>query len=134
MRQTIALFGEAEKGELASPFFIQSLIQLNEELGNPPEESRGIDFAVQFLLYECALIYVRVEEEGFSSHQYTKGINLLIEHAQAPPLAAICLPGVGNENIISATKPLCELYNTLIITTERDLYDYLTSLRRSYYL
>ena len=131
MRQTVALFGEAEKGKLASLFFIKSLVQLNEELGHPPEESCGIDFAVQFLLYQCDVIYIRVEEEGFSSQHYIKGIDLLSRHQPISPFSAICLPGVGNEKIISAAKPICELHHTLIITTEKDLYDYLTSIRNA---
>ncbi len=128
-QQTIALFGEAEKGTLALPLTIHSLIELNDQLGHPPEESHGVDFAVQFLLYGCAVVYIRVAEEGFSHQHYTKGFDLLLQSPLlASTLSAICLPGVGNKEIIHATKPLCRLYHTLLITTEKDLYDYLTAL------
>jgi hypothetical protein len=132
MRYTVALFGEAERGELASPFFLKSLAQLNETLGNPPEESRGIFFAIQFLLYEHDLIYIRVKEEGFSTKDYFKGITFLENKKKISNLSAICLPGVGDARIIDATLPLCDLYHTFLITAERDLYDYLTSLQLPY--
>ncbi len=34
---TIALFGEAEKGEFHAPYFCQTLEQLDDCFGNPPE-------------------------------------------------------------------------------------------------
>lgn len=129
MRQTVALFGEAERGSLATLIFIQSLVQLNEQLGQPPEGSRGLFFAVQFLLYKHDLIYVRVREEGFSSKDYLKGMRQLLCKSGVSKLAGICLPGVGDIRIIDSTIPLCEAHQCLIVTTEQDLYDYLTALQ-----
>lgn len=129
MRQTVALFGEAEKGEINSPLFIKSLTHLNETLGNPPDESRGIFFAIQFLLYEQELIYIRVKEEGFSTKDYLKGMKNLLNKKKVSRLTAICLPGVGDARIIDSAGPVLESHEALMITTERDLYDYLTSLQ-----
>lgn len=129
MRQNIALFGEAEKGEVGTPLFIKSLVQLNELLGHPPEESRGIFFAIQFLLFEQELIFVRVKEEGFSTKDYLKGMKQLVNKKTVSSLAAVCLPGVGDARIIDAVHPVTDIHGALIITTERDLYDYLTSLQ-----
>jgi len=129
MRQTVALFGEAEKGELASLIFIKSLTQLNEALGHPPLESRGIHFAIQFLLYEHELIYVRVKEEGFSTKNYIKGMKLLSNTKHVSHLTAICLPGVGDSRILDASSVVCEIHQAFLVTTEQDLYDYLTSLQ-----
>ena len=128
MRQTVALFGEAEKGKLTTLISITSLIQLNERLGHPPKESYGLFFAIQFLLYEYELIYVRVKEEGFSTKEYLKGIQLLLSKKQVIKLAGICLPGVGDAHILDATAPICGAHQCSIVTTEQDLYDYLTSL------
>lgn len=128
MRQTVALFGEAEKGELASLTFVKSLTQLNETLGHPPCETRGIFFAIQFLLYEHELIYIRVKEEGFSTKNYLRGMKLLSNKKQVSNLTAICLPGVGDARILDACNNVCDLHRSFVITTEQDLYDYLTSL------
>ena len=128
-RQTVALFGEAEKGEIGFPLFMKSLPHLNDILGHPPPESRGIFFAVQFLLYEQEVIFIRVKEEGFSTKDYLKGMKLLQNKKDFSQLTALCLPGVGDARILDATHPVTEAHEALIITTERDLYDYLTSLQ-----
>ncbi len=129
MRQTVALFGEAEKGDIGSPLFMKSLTHLNETLGNPPEESRGLFFAIQFLLYEQEVIYIRVKEEGFSTKDYLKGMKQLLNKKQVSHLTAVCLPGVGDARIIDSVGPITETHGALVITTEQDLYDYLTSLQ-----
>jgi hypothetical protein len=129
MRQIVALFGEAEKGELGTPFFMKSLTHLNETFGHPPEDSRGLFFAIQFLLYEQEVIYFRVKEEGFSTKDYLKGIKHLQNKKEISHLTAICLPGVGDARIIDSITPALETHSALVITTEQDLYDYLTSLQ-----
>lgn len=129
MRQTVALFGEAERGGLAAPIPIKSLPELNEVLGNPPKDTRGIFFAVQFLLYKHDLIYIRVKEEGFSTKDYLKGMKQLLKNEQISKLSSICLPGVGDARIIDSSLPVCEKHQCFMVTTERDLYDYLTSLQ-----
>lgn len=128
-RQTVALFGEAEKGDIGSPLFMKSLPHLNDTLGHPPPESRGIFFAVQFLLYEQEVIYIRVKEEGFSTKDYLKGMRHLQDKKQISHLTALCLPGVGDARILDAAHPVTDVHEALIITTEQDLYDYLTSLQ-----
>ncbi|MCB1109618.1 MAG: hypothetical protein KDK64_01435 [Chlamydiia bacterium] len=128
-RQTVALFGEAEKGEIGTPLIMKSLSQMNDILGHPPSESRGIFFAIQFLLYEQEVIYIRVKEEGFSTKDYLKGMKFLQDKKQISHLTALCLPGVGDARILDAAHPVTDAYEALIITTEQDLYDYLTSLQ-----
>jgi len=129
MRQTVALFGEAEKGEICSLLFIKSIPQLNETLGNPPEDSRGIFHAIQFLLYEQELIYIRVKEEGFSTKDYLTGMKKLLNKKKVSHLDAIYLPGVGDGRIIDSTGPVLDAHQAIMITSEGDLYDYLTSLQ-----
>jgi hypothetical protein len=130
VRRTIFLFGEAEKGEFCTPLLCKSLPQLAETFGNPPEESLGILYAVQALMYERELIFFRVKEEGFSVSDYMRGIHLLKNKEAFFGLSAICMPGVGDAEIIDATSPICSLYRSLLITTEKDLYDYLTHIKR----
>jgi hypothetical protein len=129
MRHTIFLFGEAEKGDFCTPYPCRSLAQLAETFGNPPEESLGLLYAVQALLFERQLIYFRVKEEGFSTSDYMRGIRLLENKERFQTLSAICMPGVGDSQIIEAAILLCSLYNSLLITTEKDLYDYLSDVR-----
>ncbi len=126
MRHTIFLFGEAEKGDFCIPFRCKSLPQLADTFGNPPEESLGLIYAVQALMFDRELIYFRVKEEGFSTSDYMRGLHLLASKEIICNLSAICMPGVGNAEIIEATSPICSLYHSLLITTEKDMYDYLT--------
>jgi hypothetical protein len=125
--QTIFLFGEAEKGAYCTPILCPSLPVLAETLGNPPEESLGIQYAVQTLLFERQLIYFRVKEEGFSFQDYMKGLRCLQERSHLPKLTAICMPGVGDSEIIETTSEICHLHKSLLILTEKDLFDYLTA-------
>jgi len=126
--QTIALFGEAEKGEYRIPHFCESMTQLFERVGLPPPESRGIYYAIQALLYDYRLIFFRVREEGFSYPDYLQGLQLLQQHRIASHLAAICMPGVGDAEIIEAIVPLCAHYHSILIIDDADLYDYLTEV------
>lgn len=126
---TIALFGEAERGEYRTAYFCQSLSQLDEYFGNPPENSQGLYYAVQALLFQRNLIFFRVSEEGFSTSDYLAGLDLLKEQKLIPQIDAICIPGVGDQEVIEAMMPLCSLYHSILITTESDFYDYLTSRR-----
>ncbi|MEX0962199.1 MAG: hypothetical protein WDZ28_05025 [Simkaniaceae bacterium] len=125
---TMALFGAAERGEFHSLLAIHSLAELEEKLGQPPAGSRGIDFAIQALMYNRRVFFFRVEDEGFSKNDYYEGFKLLFalkEHLGN--MSALCLPGVGDPNIIEATDPILSLYRGSLITTEQDLYDYLTN-------
>ncbi len=123
---TIALFGEAEKGDFQSAYFCNTLEQLVDNFGNAPINSNGLYFAVQALLYRRNLIFFRVQEEGYSLHDYNFGMNLLFSQNQTSKISAICMPGVGNREIIRATTTLCAIYHSIFITTEADFYDYLT--------
>ncbi|MNC96907.1 hypothetical protein D3C83_144030 [compost metagenome] len=58
-----------------------------------------------------------------------RGLKLLEDRNAFNELAAICMPGVGDPEIIDATSSLCIIHKTLLITSEKDLYDYLTQLK-----
>ncbi|ADI39199.1 putative uncharacterized protein [Waddlia chondrophila 2032/99] len=124
---TLALFGEAEKGTFRKPHLLSSLPQVMESLGNPPPDSRGLFCAVQALLYDYDLIFFRVEEEGFSYQDYFSGLKILEKEDLFDDVLAVCLPGVGDSEIIDTVIPLCQYYQSIFITSESDLYDYLTS-------
>ena len=126
MKIRIFLFGESQKGEVCTPLRITSMIQLSEQLGNPPDESIGIDYAIQTLLYDRELIFYRVREEGFSKEDYLRGVKLLYNHGDKLRPAAICLPGVGDRQIIEAIAPISRKLASPLILSQKDLYDYLT--------
>jgi len=126
MRQTIFLFGEAEKGEYCTPRVCKSLAELADHFGHPPSESQGVLYAIQALLYERELIFYRVKEEGFSTQDYMRGIKLLRRKEISSPLSAICMPGVGDAEIINSVHVVCRQRKSLLILTDHDLYDYLT--------
>lgn len=123
---TIALFGEAEKGEYRAAYFCDNLAQLADNFGNAPLHSKGIHYAIQALLYHRQILFFRVREEGFSLQDYYFGANLLQTQHTIPQISAICIPGGGNEEILKAMTPLCLIYHSLLIASEADLYDYLT--------
>jgi hypothetical protein len=126
MAYNIVLFGEAEKGEFRYGYFCKNLIELSEHLGEPPsKDAKGLAFAIQALLFNRGVIFFRVHEEGFSIQDYYNGLQVLEKTQEMPPLTAICLPGVGNNEIIEATTPLCEVHQSFLILTEKDLYDFL---------
>ena len=127
VRPTVFLFGEAEKGEFCTPLVYRNLPQLAESLGNPPEDSLGIMYAVQTLLYDRTLIFYRVKEEGFSIADYMKGLKLLQHTESELGLSAICMPGVGDATIINASAQVCALHKSCLIINEQDLYDFLTT-------
>lgn len=123
---TVALFGEAEKGEYQIPYFCQTLPQLVDCLGNPPPDTWGLFFAIQALLYHRNILFFRVREEGFSLQDYLQGVHLLENLKNEPHIAAIAIPGVGDVQIINAIIPICVVYHSILMTTESDLFDYLT--------
>lgn len=128
---TIALFGEAEKGDYRTLYFCQTIPQLLDYFGNPPPYSLGLYYAIQALMYHRDLIFLRVKEEGFSFQDYFAGMHLLENQENVPQLSAICMPGVGDAEIIEAITPLCLIYHSVLITNEADLYDYLTEIQKS---
>ncbi|MEN9654526.1 MAG: hypothetical protein RL235_638 [Chlamydiota bacterium] len=126
MRHVVALFGESEKGDWDKPHVVSTLGQLVDRLGHPPPESAGLFFAIQALLFERELIFFRVESEGYSKKDYLLGLRLLCKREKIKAIHALCLPGVGDREILDASAPVCHLFKSHLITTEKDLYDYLT--------
>lgn len=123
---TMALFGEAEKGEFSKAYYCKTLPQLAEYLGNPPPLSRGLFFAVQALMFNREIIFIRVKEEGISHQDYLVGLNLLRNREVIPPITAVGIPGVGTGKLYEAVTNFCYLDHSVIVITEGDLYDYLT--------
>ena len=127
MSLTIAMFGEAEKRGFQFPCFVSSLQEMEEKLGNPPKGSIALYLAVQALLYQRDIVFFRVEEEGFSLDDYHMGLQVLQHNTSIKKINALCMPGVGDPSIIESTKDICLKHKSLLITSEQDLYDYLTS-------
>ena len=124
---TLVMFGAAERGEMRAPILCKDVAHLAGALGNPPDESQGIPFAIQALLFNRTVYYVRVEEEGFSRADYFQGFSLLQTLNLLPKLTAIGLPGVGDSELIEAATQLCHSQKSMLITSEQDLFDFLTS-------
>lgn len=123
----IFLFGEAERGRFCSPHLINHLEQLLDTLGFPPNDSQGIAYAIQALLFKRELIFFRIEQEGFSRENYFCGMQLLQREGISMQLTAICLPGVGDQEIIDSIASFCLESKSLLILSQQDLFDYLTS-------
>ncbi|KAF3362689.1 hypothetical protein PHSC3_000929 [Chlamydiales bacterium STE3] len=123
---SIALFGEAERGEFTKGYQIKTLEELQDFFGNPPIDSQGLYFAIQALHYCHTLIFFRVQDEGFSLSDYMQGLILLEKSPFIDKISAICTPGVGNMEIIDAIIPVCLNHHHIFITSEPDFYDYLS--------
>ncbi len=123
----VALFGEAEKGDLNTIYFCKSVEQLFDFFGNPPRETEGLFYAVQALLLGKPLIYFRVHEEGASDKDYLFGLHLLREYSKTiPHVGALFLPRVGSKAIIDEGLLVCEAHHSILLMRENDFYDYLT--------
>lgn len=122
----VCIFGEAERGAFATISPCHSVIDLFELAGNPPQESLGIFYAIQMLLFKRSILFFRVEEEGFNCEQYLKGLELLLLRKE--PLSAVCMPGVGEGVLIEMAAELCNKRSALLLINEKDLYDYLTDV------
>jgi hypothetical protein len=127
MKQVVALFGEAEKGAFKMPHVLRKLPQLVDLLGNPPVESEGLFFAIQAILYNREIIFFRVEEEGFSKGDYFLGLKHLSDREKVKKVNALCLPGVGDPEILAFSESVCHMHKSFLITNQKDLYDFLTS-------
>ncbi len=125
---TIALFGEAERGEFETAILCTTLHELLGKLGEPPPDSLALHFAVQALHFHQKLLFYRVREEGFSSDDYLVGLKELQQAEPIFDLQAICAPGVGDHELIDKIFNVCRRHESLLITSEKDLYDYLTTL------
>lgn len=128
--QTVALFGESGKGCYRQGYVCETLPQLIDSLGYPPKDSYGMHYAIQTILHRQRLIFFRVQEEGFSCDDYFYGVTLLRNYSNKVDLSAIFAPGVGNSEIIDAMSSACLFFHSILITTEADLYDYLTEYSR----
>jgi hypothetical protein len=117
MKPTIFLFGESKKGSFGSPLMCHSLENLCDYFGDPVEETLGIHYGVQTLLYNKDLVFCRVKEEGFSRSDYINGFSLLRKQAWTPQLQAIFIPGVGDEEIVEMATDVCHLYKSLLVIT-----------------
>ena len=123
----IAVFGQSELGQYHKAYFCNSIYQLVDTFGNPPENSLGLTLAMQALMFETKVIFFRVEEEGFSDMDYIKGFEILKNPNEIKKISAICLPNVGDHKIIDRTDLICKIHRCLLITTDKDLFDYFYS-------
>lgn len=121
----IALFGEAEKGDFRVPYYCRTLPQLIDSFGNPPPNSRGLYCAIQTLLFNRDLIFLRVAEEGYSAEDYFEGVRTLEKNVLISKIGAIHMPGVGEQEILDVMWPFCRVHHHILIMDEADLYDYL---------
>lgn len=124
---TIALFGEAEKGEFVIPQFYTSIPRLLEGVGHPPGSSLGIHFAIKALMHEQKLLFFRVKEEGFSMSDYSEGFWMIKKQPLTFELGAICAPGLGDGELVDEVASICRKRGSVLILSQQDLYDYLFS-------
>jgi len=121
------VFGQAEKGTFCRPTLCRSLLELLDFFGHPPRETEGLNFAVQTLLLEKPCVFFRVKEEGYSTQDYLLGLDILNRQWEKTPLQAIGLPGVGDPQVFIPSEKIARKKNSLLLITEKDLFDFLTT-------
>lgn len=126
LKPSIALFGEAERGQYRVPYIFSNVVDLWEQVGSAPPGSFGIHLGVQILLYRFPLLFFRVREEGFSMQDYFEGVWLLKTKFPPSQILAVGIPGVGNKELIDCMEGVCEKSHALLILRESDFYDYLS--------
>lgn len=126
MKHLISIFGVAEQGDMYRHIHIKSLQDMLLTLGHGVENGTAIELAVQSLMYERAILFYRVKEEGYEEDAYLKGLTELKKKELKSPLSALALPGVGNQEIINEAVAICKKEGSLLIMNQKDLYDYLT--------
>lgn len=126
MKHLISIFGVAEQGDMYRHIHIKSLQDMLLTLGHGVESGTAIELAVQSLMYERAILFYRVKEEGYEEDAYLKGLTELKKKELKSPLSALALPGVGNQEIINEAVAICKKEGSLLIMNQKDLYDYLT--------
>src|SRR5690606_10642883 len=92
-----------------------------------PPLSRGLHYAVQALLSDWNLLFFRVQEEGYSYKDYMQSLRMLGQGDRKHSIAALCAPGVGDNTLLNAMRPVCCKFGCILLANEADLYDYLTS-------
>jgi hypothetical protein len=122
----IALFAEAEKGNFEKGVVIYTPADLLQTYGHPPKDTKGMLLAIQALHYQHHLLFFRVKDEGFSAADYRGGLNWMEENLEENRLGAIFAPGVGSVDILDPLFEFSLRIKALLMTTERDFYDYLT--------
>ena len=115
-----------KKGSIKFPIFVRHFLNWWIVSAILPRNTWGLFFAIQALLYHRNILFFRVREEGFSLQDYLQGVHLLGNLKNEPHIAAIAIPGVGDVQIINAIIPICVVYHSILMTTESDLFDYLT--------
>lgn len=129
MEQTsiVALFGEAEKGDINTIYYCKSIEELYDTFGQPPGDTQGLFFAIQSLLYGKQLLYYRVHEEGLSVQEYLFGLHLLRSQTNhIPHIHALFLPNVGVKTVIEEGLLVCQQHHGLFLMQAADFYDYVT--------
>jgi len=129
---TIALFGQATKGELNTLYRCKNVEELFSYFGEPPSDSEGLFHAIQTLLYGRTILYYRVHEEGVSVQDYYLGLKLLQENLfSLDPIGALFLPRVGESQLLDEGFHLCRKSGSLLLIEAADFYDYITDAKPS---
>lgn len=124
----VALFGEAQKGAINRAYYCRTLEELFCSLGEPPESTLGLYYAVQTLFYKRPILYFRVREEGISFDDYLAGFRLLSSlHSPIITLQALFLPGVGSPELLDRGILLCREQHSFLLLNENDFFDYISS-------
>jgi hypothetical protein len=125
-QKTILIFGESKGGDFQKPLLFRTLPELSQSLGEPAKNSSGIHLAVQALLCNQNVLYYKISEEGSNPDQYLLGFKHLEKYPPEIPISATLLPGVSSPEILTLANHFISHTNSLLLFTEKDLYDLLT--------
>lgn len=59
-----------------------------------------------------------------------KGLDLLQDSEKGKGIKAVCMPGVGDLEIVERALNFCDKFGSILITKETDFYDYMTEFQK----
>lgn len=119
------IFGESEKGVLCRPTLCNTIVDLFQNFGHPPEGANGLFCATQTVLMKKPCVFFRVKEEGYSLDDYLKGLDILKNDWKGVTLQGIGIFGCSDKDVIEKTERLCLQRRSLILINQSDLFDIL---------
>lgn len=121
--EKVVVFGQAETGPFERMTLVRSSEELFDSFGLPPQDSEGINLALQSLFYFRECFYFRVSTEGENLREYYQGIQRLAKWDCPEFFCSLFLPGVSDQAFIDHVSSLFGRHCLLCIDP-RDYYDW----------
>lgn len=121
--EKVVVFGQAETGPFERLTPVRCVEELFDSFGSPPEDSAGINLALQSLFFFKECFYFRVSSEGENLKEYYHGLHRLAKWDCPDFFCSLFLPGVSDPELIDHVSQKFGTHCLLCIDP-RDYYDW----------